>query len=126
MAKLQRWLRSGLLATSAIGIAAFLVEAGPVERDLTGRITERLAADGATWAAVTVRGRDVILSGTAPSTDAVHAALDAVADVGGVGDVADQTGLLPVASPYLWSARRAGEVVIMTGSVPSESVRNSV
>ena len=126
MAKLQRWLRSGLLATSAIGLAAFLVEAGPVERDLTGRITERLAADGATWAAVTVHGRDVILSGTGPSTDAVHAALDTVAKVSGVGDVADQTALLAIASPYLWSARRTGQVVILTGSVPTQSVRNSI
>jgi OOP family OmpA-OmpF porin len=126
MAKLRRWLRGGLLATIAIGLAAFLLESGPVERDLTARITDRLAADGATWAAVTVRGRDVVLSGTAPSTDAVRAALDAVAVVSGVGGVADATDLLPVASPYLWSARRAGPVIIVTGSVPSESMRNSV
>ena len=99
MAKLRRWLRGGLLATIAIGLAAFLLESGPVERDLTARITDRLAADGATWAAVTVRGRDVVLSGTAPSTDAVRAALDAVAVVSGVGGVADATDLLPVASP---------------------------
>ena len=77
MAKLRRWLRGGLLATSAIALGAFLLESGPVERDLTARITDRLAAEGATWAAVTVTGRDVVLSGTAPSTDAVHAALDA-------------------------------------------------
>jgi outer membrane protein OmpA-like peptidoglycan-associated protein/osmotically-inducible protein OsmY len=126
MAKLQRWLRGGLLATAAISLAAFVLESGPIERDLTTRIAARLAADGATWAAVTVRGRDVVVSGTAPSTEAVRAALAAVADITGVGDVADATDLLPVAAPYLWSARRAGQMVIVSGSVPSESIRNSV
>src|ERR1700738_4113348 len=101
MAKLRRWLRAGLLATIAIGLAAFLLESGPVERDLTARIANRLAAGGATWAAGTVRGRAAVLSGTAPSTDAVRAALDAVAAVSGLSDVADATDLLPVASPYL-------------------------
>src|SRR5579871_321226 len=106
MAKLQRWLRGGLLATTAIGLGAFLLESGSVERDLTARITQRLAAEGATWAAIAVTGRNVVVSGTAPSTDSVHAALDAVAAVSGVSAVADATDLLPVASPYMWSARR--------------------
>ena len=72
MAKLRRWLRGGLLATVVIGVAAFFLESSAVERDLTARVAERLAADGATWAAVTVTGRDVVVSGTAPSTDAVE------------------------------------------------------
>src|SRR5436190_712890 len=126
MAKLRRWLRGGLLATIIIGLAAFFFESGAVEHDLTARVAERLAADGATWAAVTVTGRDVVVSGTAPSTDAARSALDSVAAVSGVGAVADSTELLPIASPYVWSARRAGRVVTLNGNVPSESMRNSV
>src|SRR6185295_8385676 len=119
MAKLRRWLRGGLLATIVIGLAAFFLESGAVERDLTARVAEQLAADGATWAAVTVTGRDVVVSGTAPSTDAVNSALAAVAAVSGVGDVADATELLPIASPNVWSARRSGQVVTLSGNVPS-------
>src|SRR5262249_21165094 len=109
-----------------IGVVAFLLESGAVERDLTARVAERLAADGATWAAVTVNGRDVVVSGTAPSTDAVRSALAPVDAVSGVRSVADLTDLQPIASPCVWPAGRSGQIVTLTGSVPSESMRNSV
>src|SRR5207244_8222342 len=50
----------------------------------------------------------------------------AVTAVSGVGAVGDATELLPIASPYVWSARRAGQLVTLSGTVPSESMRNSV
>ncbi len=44
----------------------------------------------------------------------------------GVRAVADASALLPLASPFVWSARRDGRSVALSGSVPSEGARASV
>jgi outer membrane protein OmpA-like peptidoglycan-associated protein len=126
MAHWRRWLRNGVLATGLIALLAFFVHSGAIERELTASVSDRLAGQGQGWATVAVAGRDVVVGGTAPSTDAVASALALAESVDGVRAVSDATGLLPIASPYVWSVRKAGRVVTMQGNVPSESFRNSV
>ena len=53
-------------------------------------------------------------------------AVAAAADVPGVLGVDNGSDLLPVSSPYVWTAKRAGKVVTLSGNVPSESTRNAV
>ncbi len=53
-------------------------------------------------------------------------ALVAAGQVAGVHAVTDASGLLPIASPYVWSAHKAGRVLTLLGSIPSESFRNSI
>ncbi|KAB2866870.1 MAG: BON domain-containing protein, partial [Bauldia sp.] len=91
-----------------------------------GRVAERLAADGQDWATVEVAGRNVRIGGTAPSPELQDRAVEVASAVDGVRTAANASGLLAVASPYVWSARKAGKVVTLSGNVPSEATRNSV
>jgi outer membrane protein OmpA-like peptidoglycan-associated protein len=126
MANWRRWLRSGLVATFVLALLAFFVRSGAIERELTTGVAERLVAQGQDWAAISVSGRDVMLSGTAPSTEAVESAVALAANVPGVRGVTDETTLLAIASPYVWTAERAGRLVTLSGNVPSEAARNAL
>jgi outer membrane protein OmpA-like peptidoglycan-associated protein/osmotically-inducible protein OsmY len=126
MANWRRWLRSGLVATVVLALLAFFVRSGAIERELTTGVAERLVAQGQDWAAISVSGRDVVLSGTAPSTEAVESAVALAANVPGVRGVTDETTLLAIASPYVWTAERAGRLVTLSGNVPSEAARNAL
>ncbi len=122
----RRWIRPGLVITVVVAILAVLVEHGAIERDLAGRVEARLAADGQDWASVAVSARNVVIRGTAPSAESQQLAVRSAMRVAGVRAVADATDLLPLASPFVWSARRDGRSVTLTGSVPSEGSRASV
>ncbi len=122
----RRWIRPALIVTLLVAIAAILIERGGIERDIAGRVAAELAADGQVWAGVTVSARDVTITGVAPAVDAQQAAVVAAEKVRGVRAVADGSGLLPIASPYVWSAHRSGRTVTLSGSVPSEGVRAAV
>ena len=119
----QRWIRPGLIATLLVAIIAIVAMSGTIQQDLAARVVAQLAADGQGWASVQVSARDVTVLGTAPSTDAQELAVRSARRVAGVRSVADGSGLLPIASPYIWSARREGRSVVLSGSVPSDGAR---
>lgn len=60
-----------------------------IEQDIAGRVTTGLAEQGLLWADVTVEGRDVVLSGTAPDADARERAMNVATRVFGVSKVKD-------------------------------------
>jgi OOP family OmpA-OmpF porin len=126
MAQWQRWIRPGLITTFVIALLAIYFRSGVLEDDLAGRVRERLAGDGHDWAEVEVSGRNVTLRGVSPSSEAQAAALLSAGSVAGVGSVADASSLLPLASPYAWSVKKAGPVLTLIGSVPSEGFRSSL
>ncbi len=126
MVKWQRWIRPGLAATFLLAVIAAVVGAPPVERDLQERVAARLAADGQGWAGVSISGRNVTISGTAPSTESQAIAVASAKRVAAVGNVSDRSDLLPIASPYIWTADKKEGAVTLSGSVPSESFRNSI
>ncbi len=122
----QRWIRPGLVVTVLVALVALYVRTGAIEQDLAARVTAELAADGQGWAQVSVSARDVRLEGVAPSSDSQERAVRDAARVAGVRSVADASGLLPLASPYVWTARRDGSAVVLSGSVPSDGARAQV
>jgi OOP family OmpA-OmpF porin len=122
----RRWIRPGLVMTGLFAVVAVMLQSGSVERDLAARATDRLAADGLSWASVDVSGRTVTIHGIAPSTEAQSAALQSARKVAGVSRVADASDLLPAVSPYFWSVRKAGSVLTLAGFVPSEGFRTSL
>ena len=122
----RRWVRPGLAATVLILIGAFFLRTSDVQTQLAIHVAGDLAAGGHDWATVSAAGRSIRITGTAPSPEAQLDALRTAEAVAGVGSVSDQSDLLRVATPYIWSARRAGRIVTLTGSVPSEGSRNSV
>ena len=122
----RRWIRPGLIVTVLVAIVAVLVEHGAIEHDLAGRVKARLAADGQDWASVAVSARNVVIRGTAPSPESQQLAVRSATKVPACALVADASNLLPLASPFVWSARRDGRSVTLSGSVPSEGLRASV
>ncbi len=126
MSNWRRWVRPGLATTVALALLAVLLRAGAVESDLTARVSDRLSADGYDWASAKVSGRSVEIDGVAPTPELQSEAMAAAASVSGVAAVVNKSGLLPVASPYVWSARRSGRTVTLRGHFPSEATRNSV
>jgi OmpA-OmpF porin, OOP family len=126
MANWRRWIRPGLVLTFLLAILAVTLRSGVVERELGERVASRLSNDGQNWAQVEISGRSATIVGTAPSTEAQVAAAESVRRVPGILAVSDGSDLLPVASPYVWSARKIGSVLTLAGSIPSEGLRTSL
>jgi OOP family OmpA-OmpF porin len=122
----RKWVRPGLVVTVIAAPIAVFFQKGSVETDLAARVSNALAANGQNWATVSVAGRDVVVSGIAPASEAEDSAIRTAGGIVGVRGVADATTLLPAAVPYVWSARRAGRQVTITGSVPSDGVRAAI
>lgn len=97
-----------------------------VERNLADQALDRLASGGHNWASVEFSGRGARIVGTAPSIEAQSAAVRSVGQIAGVGSVSDASDLLPIASPYIWSVRKVGTVITLSGFVPSEGFRTSL
>ena len=119
----QRWIRPGLVVTLVVALVAVALRHGVVEQELAGRVSAALAADGQGWATVAVSSRDVTLGGVAPAPEARQRAEALVTGLTGVHAVTDASGLLPIISPFVWSARRSGSGLTLSGSVPSEGAR---
>lgn len=122
----NRWIRPGLVITVLIAGLAIVTREGAIERDLAGRVTEQLTADGLGWATVTASARDITISGVAPSTEAQELAVASASGVRGVRGVENTSDLLALVSPYVWTAHREGPSVTLSGSVPSEGSRAAV
>ena len=122
----KRWIRPALIATLMVAGIAVFAKHGAVERDLSDRVTQQLSADGLGWASATVSARDVIIRGTAPSIESQDLAVAAAAGINGVRGVQNASDLLPLVSPYVWTAHREGPSVVLSGSVPSEGSRAAV
>jgi OmpA-OmpF porin, OOP family len=127
-----------LLAAIALGILAYVCigqHAPIIANDLNQRATAALAAGNHSFASVEgVNGRDVSLTGEAPTEEAKFAAIRDVDKVWGVRTVIDKMTVAaaapepeaPPAAPYLFQAGLAGGVLTLTGAVPSEDVRRAV
>lgn len=126
MLQWRRWVRPGLILSFVLALAAVFFRSGLIEREIADSVQAQLEADGHGWAQVDVSGRSVTVVGTSPSTEAQVAAGQSAGRVSGVAAVDDASDLLPIASPYVWSVRKAGSVLTLIGSVPSEGFRTSL
>lgn len=123
---LRRWLVAAIAVSLAVAVAAIAVRGSVLEDNLTRSVEAQLAAAGQDWATVRVEGRDVIVMGTAPAMARQEAALVAAAGVFGVAAVRDETTLIPLAAPFVWTATRAGEAVSLAGYVPTDDARSGL
>ena len=124
--KWKRWIRPGLVTTLVFAAVAVFARHGVVERDLAGQVAAALSADGDGWATVVVSARDVTIGGMAPSIESQQQAVALVAKIAGVRAVKNGSDLLPIVSPFVWTARRQGTALMLAGSVPSEGSRAAV
>ncbi|WP_296579776.1 BON domain-containing protein, partial [Phreatobacter sp.] len=122
----RRWL-PGLLPLALLAGGSLWWKQNAVEADLAARATRAIAAtstvDGKPWASVSVRGRDVVITGTAPSLAAGAAAETISEGEFGVRRAAAANDLLPAANPFGWSARREGQTVTLSGQVAPDGAR---
>jgi outer membrane protein OmpA-like peptidoglycan-associated protein len=93
----EKWLLRAVPMVGLTTFAAYVLNTGPLNRDISTRATEQLFAIGANWAVPSFNGRDITIGGDAPSQEAIDSAVEALSDVYGVRTVA--TGARVVAGP---------------------------
>jgi hypothetical protein len=96
-------------------LLAWAFSTASVERKLAGQVKEKLAAAGANWASVELDGRDLALSGTAPSRGAAQKARQVALGVFGVRRVDDSRVKVALAAPTVNPARANAAPLTITG-----------
>lgn len=122
MAQMRRWW-PGLVAIAALWLAAIWTKTEPVEQDIGARVAAALRPIPLDKPAISTRGRDVRLSGDAFSEDGPVQARAVAGDVRGVRKVRDGLALVPEAKPFLWSATRDGDKLVLAGVSPLPATR---
>ncbi|MGB8315979.1 MAG: Ig-like domain-containing protein, partial [Aestuariivirga sp.] len=84
-----KWLLWAPPMVVLTALPAYLLNTGQLNRDISSRVTGQLFAAGANWAVPSFDGRDVTLSGDAPSQKAMDSAMQALAGVYGVRTIAN-------------------------------------
>ncbi len=115
-------------ATVVLGtFAALLLRGDHIETDLRERAAAALSEDGRDWAEIAVDGRDLRLSGTAPTDGYRSMGVGTAGRVWGVRAVENAAETLPVMSPFVWTAERTADgAVKLTGAVPYGDARKQV
>ncbi|TWH02964.1 OOP family OmpA-OmpF porin [Ochrobactrum sp. J50] len=119
-----KWLWPGLTWTAALTALALWFGADQVETDIATRTGEALSPF--VWAGFDVEGRDVTLKGIAPDPEAQSAAKGALEKVWGIREVTDLTSVLPLISPYALQIKKNADIIILSGSVPDNDVRDRI
>ena len=126
MCNWKKWIWPGVLATVLLTALAMLMRSGAIEQDLQSKALDGLSANHG-WAQVALDGRDLTLTGVAPSQAAADEALQIAGDAYDVRVAKSETTLLPVADPFTLSAvKEEGGRIVLTGSVPSEQIRSGI
>lgn len=123
---------AGLVAAGWWGVYQSPQNAANLQARLQQETSAALQVAGMDWARVKMDGQRAILSGQAPSNEAVRdAALTALAAAGhgglifgGVTQVENAADSAPPISPYVWRAEKTttGQLVL-SGYVPSKAIR---
>ncbi|MAW87142.1 MAG: hypothetical protein CMJ42_11490 [Phyllobacteriaceae bacterium] len=120
----KRWTWPGIIATVFLTALALWFRAGAIESDLAARIAHALG--NGHWAAITLDGRDVTVSGIAPDEDLRAETLRLVHEAGGVRAVHDRTELAGRAEPYRFSAVKNDAGVVLAGHFPQADAHAAV
>jgi OOP family OmpA-OmpF porin len=119
----------GLLPLAIVWIAANWFKTEAVERDIATRVgaTVERSAGAVEPPKIAVSGRDITVSGVVLDQAARERLADAIlAEAGSRLVNATAISLPPVARPYTFAAKRLGNDIVLTGSVPSPSVRMAI
>ncbi|MCC2113870.1 MAG: hypothetical protein KDJ16_17675 [Hyphomicrobiales bacterium] len=115
-------------ATVVLGtFAALVIRGDHIETDLGERAAAMLSRSGQDWGAVTIDGRDLSLSGTAPTDGHRQMGVQAAGRTWGIRAVENSAEILPVALPFVWTAERLADgKVQLAGAVPYGEARDRV
>ncbi|WP_417423428.1 OmpA family protein [Hoeflea sp.] len=125
MVNWKSWIWPGLAAVACLTALAMWFRADIIEADLRKRALLALEPHQG-WVQLSVRGRDLKLTGLAPDEPSRAKALEIVQALYGVRVVDNASGLLPLESPYRLLAEKTEHGVTLSGFVPNEATRKQV
>ncbi len=121
-----KWLIPGLLTVAGGTVLAVVQTGAAVTSDLGGRAEAVLDKQQFGWADVSVDGRQLVLSGTATTQQAIDDALTRLSGVRGISGVASRVALAEMLSPFALSATLKNGQVTLDGAYPSEPVHTRI
>ncbi len=116
----------GLLPLLLLALVTLWAKSDAIQDDLASRTNTERRAEGHRWARVEMDGRDLSLTGTAPTEADRSQMMEIAAAIWGVRQVSDNTELLVIFDPYIWSAERTDRNIILTGYAPNRESRKSI
>ena len=125
MNALIKWILPGLVTVAVLTAAANWLEGDAIEAGIGKKIEKALGRDHP-WAELAMERRDVTVSGLAPSAEVSRDAFARIASVTGIREVVDNSGLLPVASPYRFLAERNEAGLSLSGNAPDIQTRDAI
>ncbi len=99
-------------------ILTVFFQADTIRDDLVSRVEATLISHDIDWADIEVDGRDVVLTGLAPTRAQRPAAIGLVRGINGVRSVVSRLETAEPVSPYVWSAERRGQQILLQGYMP--------
>ncbi|MEO1748933.1 MAG: BON domain-containing protein, partial [Pseudomonadota bacterium] len=121
----RKWILPGILSTVILTALAMLLHAGSIQKELSQEATIAASAQH-DWARVELDGRDLTLTGIAPTEPDKKAAKEILKEVYGVRVVTDASKLPPIVSPYTFSAVKSDDGIAFNGSFPNADVRAAI
>ncbi len=120
-----KWLW-GLIPLAFIAALVIVGEKPRIEADLEKRASQRLAAEGLSWAKPQFDGRDAILTGSALDERLRARAAQTVRETWGVRKLDDRAELMAAVTPYIWSATRRNNQIKLEGYAPAKEDRQTI
>lgn len=121
----------GLIALALLIFFCVRSHGPSIQGDIVSRTSNQLSGTPTEWATVGADGRNVLLTGVAPTQQLREKAGDIAHSVAGVVSVDNQitvasTGPAVARSPYTTHFSRDASGIILTGNVPNEKTRNKL
>lgn len=114
------WLKWAIPGLIGLLLLTLLTRCSPVENDLGDRTQTLLGEKGMGWAKTSLDGRDMTITGEAPSGEARNGAIDLAKGVYGVRTVDHDVTLKQWVSSK-FKLQQDGEKVVLTGSMPDQT-----
>lgn len=121
----KKWVWPGVITTVILTAGTAFIKTEPIQGELSSGAANELSSKHG-WANLDISGRDITLSGTAPSEAAVAEASKLASDVYGVRVVRENTELIPVIKPYTLSANKNDGKLTVSGFAPSDEERANI
>lgn len=117
----------GLACLAALVLFAAMIFAPRIESDIGGRTAQVLASAGKDFVEISVDGRDVTVTGAAPSDADREDVVGLAHELWGVRLVRDEMTVLdPPVSPFTFSATVSEDSVSLKGFVPDEATKSAL
>ena len=126
MCNWKKWFLPGLLTMALLSAFALWMKTDTIESDLLAKSSKALEKNNFTWVSVEMDGRDAVITGLAPSDESQSRSASLVDNTYDVRVVDNHTDLMAAQSPYIFSAEKAGNAVIVSGYAPDEPTRASI